>query len=118
MTTTARACFYNPITNTLSLSEAFIKKASRMGTAEYKMVVQYQKDHPGLTINEMEKKTSEKKALRKDAAAEPPKGKRVSSYSKSRPSKDNRPKQRAKTNPYAHSRPVKKGKGSFRKKEG
>ena len=61
MTTTARACFYNPITNTLSLSEAFIKKASRMGTAEYKMVVQYQKDHPGLTINEMEKKTSEKK---------------------------------------------------------
>ena len=61
MTTTARACSYNPITNTLSLSEAFIKKASRMGTAEYKMVVQYQKDHPGLTINEMEKKTSEKK---------------------------------------------------------
>ena len=61
MTTTARACSYNPITNTLSLSESFIKKASRMGTAEYKMVVQYQKDHPGLTINEMEKKTSEKK---------------------------------------------------------
>jgi len=37
---------------------------------------------------------------------------------KSRPSKENRPKPRAKTNPYAHSRPVKKGKGSFRKKEG
>lgn len=61
MTTTARACSYNPITNTLSLSEAFIKKASRMGTAEYKMVVQYQKDHPGLTIDKMEKNTSEKK---------------------------------------------------------
>lgn len=61
MTTTARACSYNPITNTLSLSEAFIKKASRMGTAEYKMVVQYQKDHPGLTISEMEKKAPEHK---------------------------------------------------------
>lgn len=36
----------------------------------------------------------------------------------SRPSRENRPKPRAKTNPYAHSRPVKKGKGSFRKKEG
>jgi ribosomal protein L7Ae-like RNA K-turn-binding protein len=37
---------------------------------------------------------------------------------KSRPSKENRPKPRAKPDPYAHSRPVKKGKGSFRKKEG
>nr|WP_326183760.1 50S ribosomal protein L7 [uncultured Oscillibacter sp.] len=36
----------------------------------------------------------------------------------SRPSRENRPKPRAKPNPYAHSRPVKKGKGSFRKKEG
>ena len=36
----------------------------------------------------------------------------------SRPSKSNRPKPRGKANPYAHSRPVKKGKGSFRKKEG
>lgn len=63
------------------------------------------------------KEAPEKRPPRKEAAAaEPPK--RVSSYSKSRPSKENRPKQRAKTNPYAHSRPVKKGKGSFRKKEG
>ena len=36
----------------------------------------------------------------------------------SRPSKENRPKPRASANPYARSRPVKKGKGSFRKKEG
>ena len=63
------------------------------------------------------KEAPEKRPPKKEAAAaEPPK--RVSSYSKSRPSKENRPKQRAKTNPYAHSRPVKKGKGSFRKKEG
>lgn len=36
----------------------------------------------------------------------------------SRPSKDNRPKPRAKSDRYAHSRPVKKGKGSFKKKQG
>lgn len=37
---------------------------------------------------------------------------------KSRPPKDRRPKPKGKANPYAHSRPVKKGKGSFRKREG
>ena len=37
---------------------------------------------------------------------------------KSCPSKDRRPKPKGKANPYAHSLPVKKGKGSFRKKEG
>ena len=36
----------------------------------------------------------------------------------SRPSKDNRPKPRAKADRFAHSRPVKKGKGSFKKKQG
>ena len=56
-----RGCSYNPMTNTLSLSESFVKKASRLGTAEYKMVLQYQKDHPGLTMVEMEKKPSEHK---------------------------------------------------------
>ena len=37
---------------------------------------------------------------------------------RTRPPKDRRPKPRGKTDPYAHSRPVKKGKGSFRKKDG
>ena len=37
---------------------------------------------------------------------------------KSRLPKDRRPKPKGKANPYAHSLPVKKGKGSFRKKEG
>jgi len=36
----------------------------------------------------------------------------------SRPSRENRPKPRASQTRFAHSRPVKKGKGSFRKKEG
>ena len=58
-----------------------------------------------------------KERIRSDAPSGESRGKRPG-YSKSRPSKENRPKPRAKANPYAHSRPVKKGKGSFRKKEG
>lgn len=50
-----------------------------------------------------------------DAEKRPVPRKRVSS----RPSKENRPQRRqTKYDPYAHSRPVKKGKGSFRRKEG
>lgn len=56
-----RGCSYNPMTNTLSLSESFVKKASRLGTPEYKMVLQYQKDHPDLKMVQMEKKPSEHK---------------------------------------------------------
>ena len=56
-----RGCSYNPMTNTLSLSESFVKKGSRLVTAEYKMVLQYQKDHPDLKMVEMEKKPSEHK---------------------------------------------------------
>lgn len=59
--TSVRGCSYNPMTNTLALSESFVKKASRLGTAEYKMVLQYQKDHPDLKMVEMEKKPSEHK---------------------------------------------------------
>ena len=59
--TSVRGCSYNPMTNTLSLSESFVKKSSRLGTAEYKMGLQYQKDHPDLKMVEMEKKPSEHK---------------------------------------------------------
>lgn len=59
--TSVRGCSYNPMTNTLSLSESFVKKASRLGTAEYKLVLQYQKDHPDLKMVEMEKKNPEHK---------------------------------------------------------
>ena len=51
-----------------------------------------------------------------DAPAQRPKA--AGSRKPSGPSRGNRPKARAAVNPYAHSRPVKKGKGSFRKKEG
>lgn len=59
--TSVRGCSYNPMTNTLSLTANFVKKASRLGTAEYKMVLQYQKDHPDLKMVEMEKKNPEHK---------------------------------------------------------
>ena len=58
---TVRGCSYTPLTNTLSLTESFIKKASRLGTAEYKMVLQFQKDHPDLKMVAMENKASEHK---------------------------------------------------------
>ena len=56
-----RGCSYNPMTNTLALTANFVKKASRLGTAEYKMVLQYQKDHPGLEIVELKKDIEHKR---------------------------------------------------------
>ena len=57
-----------------------------------------------------------KKQIRRDEA--PKKQEAPRKHTASRPSKENRPKPRAMSNRFAHSRPVKKGKGSFRKKEG
>ena len=59
--TSVRGCSYNPMTNTLSLTTNFVKKASRLGTPEYKMVLQYQKDHPGLEIVELRKDNEHKR---------------------------------------------------------
>ena len=59
--TSVRGCSYNPMTNTLSLTTNFVKKASRLGTPEYKMVLQYQKDHPGLEIIELKKDNEHKR---------------------------------------------------------
>ncbi|MDD6051954.1 MAG: hypothetical protein PUC00_11935 [Clostridiales bacterium] len=56
-----RGFSYNPMTNTLALTANFVKKASRLGTTEYKMVLQYQKDHPGLEIVELKKDNEHKR---------------------------------------------------------
>ena len=58
---TTRAYSYNPMTNTLALSASFVKKASRLGTEEYKVLLQYQKDRPNLFITKMGKKDNEHK---------------------------------------------------------
>ena len=92
-------------------------KAKRAAERKAEMLAHEKNVRTG-KVKAKKKEEPEKKSSKKDAPAEDaPKAKRVSSYSKSRPSKDNRPKPRAKSNPYAHSRPVKKGKGAFRKKE-
>lgn len=54
------ACTYNPIDNTLTLSESFAKKASRPNTPEYRMLLQYRTDCPGLMILKKEKNTKNK----------------------------------------------------------
>ena len=56
-----RGCSYNPMTNTLSLTASFVKKASRLGTAEYKTVLQYKKDYPDLEIVELSKDNEHKR---------------------------------------------------------
>ena len=56
-----RGCSYNPMTNTLSLTASFVKKASRLGTAEYKTVLQYKKDYPDLEIVELKKDNEHKR---------------------------------------------------------
>lgn len=59
--TNVRGCSYNPMTNTLSLTASFVKKASRLGTAEYKTVLQYKKDYPDLEIVELKKDNEHKR---------------------------------------------------------
>lgn len=60
-----------------------------------------------------------RKPARKGGASFRGTGKRTGQPSRSGGSrKSNRPRPGGNPNPYAHSRPVKKGKGSFRKKEG
>lgn len=54
------ACIYNPIDNTLTLSESFAKKASRPNTPEYRMLLQYRTDCPGLVILKKEKNSKNK----------------------------------------------------------
>jgi len=68
-------------------------------------------------VRKEEEKPAEQGSRPKRVYARKPGNQEGKSYG-SRPSKDNRPKPRAKSDRYAHSRPVKKGKGSFKKKQG
>lgn len=60
MSKSTSACTYNPIDNTLTLSESFAKKASHPNTPEYRMLHQYRTDCPGLVILKKEKNTKNK----------------------------------------------------------
>ena len=47
---------YDPIDNTLTITNAFAKKASQLNTAEYNIMKQFRLDNPSLTIIKAEKK--------------------------------------------------------------
>ena len=50
---------YDVQTNTLTMSPAFAKQASRYGTPEYNLVMQLRHDYPGLQVEvEASKKTT------------------------------------------------------------
>ena len=46
------------VRNVLTCSASYLKKASQIGTEEYREVLQYRHDNPGMTIEVMEKKPS------------------------------------------------------------
>ena len=46
---------YDPIDNTLTITNAFAKKASQLNTAEYNIMKQFRRDNPSLNIVKAEK---------------------------------------------------------------
>lgn len=49
---------YNALTNTLTMSNSFAKKASQLNTPEYKILLQLRLDNPGMKIEKASPKTS------------------------------------------------------------
>ena len=46
---------YDVMSNTLTISESFAKKASKVGTAEYEIMLKLRKDYPSLKVQKEEK---------------------------------------------------------------
>jgi hypothetical protein len=51
---------YDALTNTLTISESFAKKASKVGSPEYCIILKLRRDYPDLTIQKAEKKEGKK----------------------------------------------------------
>ena len=51
---------FNALTNTLTISESFAKKASKVGSPEYRIILKLRRDCPELTIQQAEKKEGKK----------------------------------------------------------
>ena len=51
---------YNALNNTLTISASFAKKASKVGTLEYNVILKLRRDFPNLTIVQEEKKEGKK----------------------------------------------------------
>lgn len=54
---------YDPIDNTLTITNAFAKKASQLNTHEYNIMKQFRRDNPSLTIVKAEKKVLSNRPL-------------------------------------------------------
>ena len=54
---------FDIMSNTLTASAAFLKKASQLNTAEYMIVKQLRADNPGMTIAKTEKRSSENRPV-------------------------------------------------------
>ena len=51
---------YDALNNTLTISAAFAKKASKVGSLEYNVILKLRRDFPNLTIKQEEKKGGKK----------------------------------------------------------
>ena len=51
---------YDALTNTLTISASFAKKASKVGSLEYNVILKLRRDFPNLTIVQEEKKEGKK----------------------------------------------------------
>ncbi len=51
---------YDVMSNTLTISESFAKKASKVGTAEYEIILKLRKDYPALKVQKEEKGNASK----------------------------------------------------------
>ena len=51
---------YDALNNTLTISASFAKKASKVGSLEYNIILKMRHDFPNLTIQQEEKKESKK----------------------------------------------------------
>ncbi len=54
---------FDPMSNTLTISTSFAKKASKVGSLEYSIILRLRKDFPNLTIQQEAKKEGGVKAL-------------------------------------------------------
>ena len=54
---------YDPIDNTLTITNAFAKKASQLNTHEYNIMKQFRLDNPSLTIIKAEKKATSNRPM-------------------------------------------------------
>ena len=113
----------------IGLANAVVRRLAELDPVRYdeaaaKMELKAQRAAERKAEQAAHEKNLRRGKRRAPAEAEPPKAPAKAQAAppekprRSRPPRGQRPKPKGKTDRYAHSRPVKKGKGSFRKKDG